>query len=78
MEKYFYIEELCPLCHYRGLFPAVYERDGEGYRRKAMVCRQVEDGKCQQSAGCPVFLAAPEQIPRELEWKMCDQLLGRG
>lgn len=78
MEKYFYIEELCPVCHYRGLFPAVYEKTGEGYRKRRMCCRILEEGRCHlPQEECQAFAALPELLPRDQEWKLCENLLGR-
>lgn len=77
MEKYYYIEELCPLSHYRGLFPVAYEKTEEGYRKKAMACRLVEDGTCRQPAECSAFRAASVLLEKEQEWKLCEELLGR-
>lgn len=77
MEKYYYVEELCPVSHYRGLFPAAYEKTEEGYRKRGMSCQLAAEGRCGQSAECPVSLAAPGLLPKDLEWKLCEKLLGR-
>lgn len=75
-KKYYYQEGLCPLCHYNGLFPVVYEKTPDGYKKQSMDCSLIREGKCAAFGDCPVFSEAMDQVPGELEWKLREKRLG--
>jgi hypothetical protein len=77
MEEYYYIEELCPVYHYRGLFPVAYEKDGETYRKKGMYCQLVAEGKCKKSRECAAWMAAPDTLDPSLSWRLQEKPFGR-
>lgn len=77
MQKYFYCEEFCPTSHYRGLYPLSYNKNDEGiYQKSHMYCDLVERGECHLDKECPVFLAAPDTIDHEQEWRLYSKKLG--
>lgn len=67
MDKYFYQNGYCGYIRCNSLNPVRYEKEDTeaAYKKREMVCMNVENGKCSMGEECSVFNAAPEVIENE-------------
>lgn len=60
-----YVEEFCPVWHYRCLMPVEYEEiesGGDWYQKTACVCTKTQDGTCTDGTVCSHFKNAEDKL----------------
>lgn len=68
---YDYIEGMCPVSGYRGLYPLIYEIAANGkYEKQRMDCNDA-NSSCKKT--CPLFEETEMFLPERCEWKLRDK-----